>query len=144
LAGGSSPGLLCRSLNQTRGEFLIDECLSPALVGEAQASGSEAHHLAHIGGAGSPDRQVVAHALVGDLVLVTNNVADFRRLYAAQDLHPGLVILIPNTDRETQVRLFRAVLARLGTMRDLVNKGLEVDLADERITFVEYELPHRF
>ena len=51
------------------------------------------------------------------------------------------MILIPNADREAQVGLFRAALARLGTMRDLINKGLEVDLVDDRIIFVEYELP---
>jgi len=121
--------------------FLIDECLSPALVREAQASGSEAYHLAHMGRAGLADRQVVAYAVARDLTVVTNNAGDFRRLYAAQHLHPGLVILIPNADREAQVGLFRAALARLGTMRDLINKGLEVDLVDDRIIFVEYELP---
>ena len=57
--------------------FLIDECLSPALVREAQASGSEAYHLAHMGRAGSPDGQVVDYALARDLVLVTNNQAIF-------------------------------------------------------------------
>src|SRR5205085_9121425 len=113
----------------------------PALGREAQASGSEAYHLAHMGKAGSPDGQVVDYALAHDLILVTNNATDFRRFYAAQDVHPGLVILIPNVERETQARLFGAVVARLGPMRDFVNKGLEVDLADDRIIFVEYELP---
>jgi hypothetical protein len=35
---------------------------------------------------------VVRYARDGDFVLVTNNASDFRRLYAAQPLHAGLVI----------------------------------------------------
>jgi hypothetical protein len=34
------------------------------------------------------------------------NAADFRKLYAAQALHAGLVILIPNVNGEMQQRLF--------------------------------------
>jgi predicted nuclease of predicted toxin-antitoxin system len=121
--------------------FLIDECLSPALVGEAQNRGGEAYHLAHIGRAGLPDREIVAYAVARNLVLVTNNAGDFRRLYAACDLHPGLVILIPNVERDTQILLFRSALSRLDTMRDLINRGLEIDLADDQVTLFEYELP---
>jgi len=123
--------------------FLIDECLSPVLVNEAHAAGSEAYHLAHIGRAGSSDSRIAAYAIARDLILVTNNASDFRRLYAAKDLHPGLVILIPNRGRETQIRLFGAVLSRLLTMPDLVNRGLEVDLVDDGANFIEYELPRR-
>jgi predicted nuclease of predicted toxin-antitoxin system len=121
--------------------FLIDECLSPALVGEAQDHGSEAYHLAHIGRAGLPDREIVTYAVARDLVLVTNNAGDFRRLYAARDLHPGLVILIPNVERDTQILLFRAALSRLDAMGDLINRALEIDLADDQVTVFEYELP---
>jgi predicted nuclease of predicted toxin-antitoxin system len=120
--------------------FLVDECLSPALVGEAQRFGHEAYHLAHLGRAGLPDRDIAALALARDMVLVTNNAGDFRGLYATLDLHPGLMILIPNAERSTQIRLFRAVLSRIAAVPDLVNKGLEVDLDDDRITLVEYEL----
>ena len=31
----------------------------------------------------------------GDFVVVTNNASDFRRLYATQPLHAGLVIITP-------------------------------------------------
>ncbi len=122
--------------------FLVDECLSPALVREAQRSGNEAYHLAHLGRAGWADREVVAFALSRDMVLVTNNASDFRRLYAAQELHPGLVILVPNADRETQLRLFRTALTRLRTIRELVNKALEVDTDGDNVTFDDYELSH--
>jgi predicted nuclease of predicted toxin-antitoxin system len=119
--------------------LLIDECLSPALVRLAQQSGHEAYHLAHVGKAGSADWQIVEWALARDMVLVTNNASDFRRLYAAQELHPGLVIIVPNVGRETQFRLFRAALARLLGIGELVNKALEVDLRGDDLIFDEYE-----
>ena len=121
--------------------LLIDECLSPALVQLAQASGHEAYHLAHVGRAGSEDWQIVELALARDMVLVTNNASDFRRLYAAQELHPGLVILVPNVEREAQRRLFREALVRLRVIGELVNKALEVRLRGDDVIFDEYEWP---
>ena len=89
--------------------FLIDECLSVQLVAVAGAAGHEAHHVAHVGKAGWKDWNVVHYAREQDLVLVTNNAADFRKLYAAQPLHAGLVILIPNVDGELQQQPFKGV-----------------------------------
>lgn len=120
--------------------LLIDECLSPALVREAQRSGFEAYHLAHLGRAASKDWAVVAYALSADMVLVTNNASDFRRLYAAQQLHPGLVILVPNIGRETQLRLFREALARLRSLGELVNQALEIDVGGDRLIQRVYRL----
>jgi hypothetical protein len=80
-------------------------------------------------------------ALTRDMVLVTNNASDFRRLYAAEELHPGLAILVPNVERETQLRLFRAALARLRVLGELVNKALEVRLRGNDVIFDEYEWP---
>jgi predicted nuclease of predicted toxin-antitoxin system len=66
--------------------FLIDECLSVQLVDVATDGGYEAHHIAHVGKAGWKDWNVLQYACDGDFVLVTNNAADFRRLYAVQPL----------------------------------------------------------
>ena len=121
--------------------FLVDECLSPSLAREAEASGFEAYHMAHIGRAGSSDREIVTYAISRDMVLVTNNASDFRRLYSAQEVHPGLVILVPSAERETQRLLFRAALGRLRAMGELVNKALEVSIEAGNIGFDEYELP---
>jgi predicted nuclease of predicted toxin-antitoxin system len=123
--------------------LLIDECLSPALVQLAQASGHEAYHLAHIGRTGSEDWEVVELTLARDMVLVTNNASDFRRLYAAEELHPGLVVLVPNVERETQLRLFRAALARLRAIGALLNKALEVHLRGDDVILDEYDWPRR-
>jgi predicted nuclease of predicted toxin-antitoxin system len=91
--------------------FLIDECLSVDLVSVANRAGHEAQHVAHIGKAGWTDWNVARHARDGDFVLVTNNASDFRRLYAAELLHAGLVIIIPNIGRMMQ-QLMSAVQSR--------------------------------
>lgn len=121
--------------------FLIDECLSVALVGVAQQGGHEAQHVAHIGKAGWKDWNVARHANEGDFILVTNNASDFRALYAVQPLHAGLVILIPNVGRPFQQQLFQAALEELAVLGEPVNQVLEVDLEGEDITIALYDLP---
>jgi predicted nuclease of predicted toxin-antitoxin system len=121
--------------------FLIDECLTTALVSVASESGYEALHVAHVGRAGWKDWNVLRFAGEGDFILVTNNASDFRRLYATEPIHAGLVILIPNVDRAEQRRLFRGALDELIRHGDLVNQVLEVDIDGDEVTFTNYELP---
>ena len=121
--------------------FLIDECLSVDLVAVAGRCGHEAQHLAHVGRAGWKDWNVLRYAGDGDFVLVTNNASDFRRLYAAQPLHAGLVILIPAVNRAVQQRLFKAALDELAVIGEPVNRVLEVDLDGEEVTLSLYDLP---
>ena len=122
-------------------KFLVDECLSPDLVLVARLAAHEAVHVAHVGRAGWKDWNVARYATEGDFVLVTNNADDFRRLYAVQPLHAGLVIIIPNVNRVTQQKLFRSALAKLATIGEPVNQVLEVDLLGEDVTFILYDLP---
>jgi predicted nuclease of predicted toxin-antitoxin system len=111
------------------------------LVTVARQAGHEAHHVAHIGRAGWKDWNVVRYARNGDFILVTNNASDFRRLYAAQPLHAGLVILLPAVDRNLQRRLFKAALDALATVGEPVNRVLEVDLDGDVVTLTLYDLP---
>jgi predicted nuclease of predicted toxin-antitoxin system len=76
--------------------FLIDECLTIELAVAARAMGYEAHHVVHLGKRGWRDWNIRDYAITHDFILVTNNASDFRRLYGSPDLHPGLVILVPN------------------------------------------------
>ncbi len=110
------------------------------LVAVTSQAGYEAHHVAHVGKAGWKDWHVVQHAREQDFVLVTNNAADFRKLYAAQPLHAGLVILIPNVDGEMQQRLFTGALEQLALHGEPINEVLEVDLEGEEATFTFYDL----
>ena len=120
--------------------FLVDECLTVELVGVAGDAGYEAHHVAHLGKAGWKDWNVLRHACQNDFILVTNNATDFRKLYAEQLLHPGLVILIPNAVASLQKRLFKGALDELAAHAEPANRVLEVDLDGEDITFDLYVL----
>ena len=121
--------------------FLIDECLTIDLVTIAGQAGHEAQHVAHLGKAGWKDWNVARYAAEGDLVLVTNNASDFRKLYSTQPLHAGLVIIIPSVNRVEQQRLFRGALDELSRFVELINRVLEVDIEGDEMTFDFYELP---
>jgi predicted nuclease of predicted toxin-antitoxin system len=121
--------------------FLIDECLSIDLVPIATQAGHQAQHVAHVGKAGWKDWNVARYAAEGDDVLVTNNAGDFRRRYAAQLLHAGLVIIIPNVDRRGQRPLFQGALDALARFGEPVNRVLEVDIEGDDVVFRLYDLP---
>ena len=121
--------------------FFVDECLSVELVAVATEAGYEAHHVAHVGRAGWKDWDVARYAREGDFVLVTNNAADFRRLYAVEPLHAGLVIIVPNVDRDLQCQLFKTALDQLAAHGEPVNQVLEVNIEGEEVVLVFYDLP---
>jgi len=122
-------------------KFLVDECLSVTLLALAHQAGHGAHHVAHVGKSGWQDWKVARQATDGDFILVTNNAMDFRNLYAAQPLHAGLLIIIPNINRAGQHRLFEEALAEITALGDLTNRVLEVDLKGGAMTFTLYNLP---
>jgi hypothetical protein len=62
-----------------------------------------------------------------DYTFVTNDRTDFAALYGKEELHAGLVIIVPNVIPARQRKLFRAALSHIG-QRDLINAMLEVDL----------------
>lgn len=86
--------------------FPIVECLSPKLVAAAQIRGHAAIHAAHLSHEGTEDRAIAQLALQRDVIFVTNNARDFPALYARFDIHPGLVIILPNVGRASQIALF--------------------------------------
>jgi predicted nuclease of predicted toxin-antitoxin system len=114
-------------------KFLIDECLTPELASVSRARWIEADHVARVGKSSAADWQVVGFALAGDYVLVTNNAKDFKRLYRKVDVHPGLVIILPQGRAVNQVTLFEKVLDHLEENPDIVNALVEIE-TDGRIT----------
>jgi predicted nuclease of predicted toxin-antitoxin system len=120
--------------------FLIDECLTVQLVAVAADHGYEAHHIAHLDMTGQKDWDIARHAQENDFIFVTNNAAHFRTLYATQELHPGLVILIPNVRADLQRRLFTGALEQLAECGEPVNQVLEVDLDGEEVIYSLYDL----
>jgi len=113
--------------------FLIDECLSLDLVALAHARGHHATHVVFRGMQGTTDPDLMPLIRNEGFVLVTNNARDFLALYAEEDIHPGLVIIVPGgIVREIQLDLFNRVLDVIAPMADLINKVVEVFI-DETI-----------
>jgi len=77
------------------------------------------------------------------MVLVTNNVRDFRKHYAQKKLHPGLVFLeCPVDDIFTdinQATLLNAVLDDL-LERDLVQEAVRIELLADEGDHLEWDL----
>ena len=119
--------------------FLVDECLHTSLVPVAHRAGYEAYHVTHRGKSGASDVDLFRLALEEDLIVVTNNPEDFRRLISKVELHPGLILILPNVNSTLQRELFGKVLDKIKAdqLEDLVNKIVEVDIGGVRI----YDLP---
>ena len=121
--------------------FLVDECLSIDLLSLASQQGFEAHHVARVGRAGWKDWNVLRYAAEGDLILVTNNASDFRRLYATELLHPGLIIIIPSVGRQEQRLLLSAAIEELIAVGEPINQVLEIDIVGDDVVLTRYEWP---
>lgn len=112
--------------------ILIDECLSTALVAAAKARGHVATHVVHLGKEGTQDWNLMPLIVEHDFVFVTNNRADFLKLYAELEVHNGLIIILPNVERGEQIRLFGLALDAAERMESTINKLIEVHL-DARV-----------
>jgi len=121
--------------------FLIDECLHTSLVDVAVERGHEATHVNYRGLSGVQDWNLMAPIREGAFTFVTNNAKDFRRLYAREDIHAGLMILIPNVPPDQQRILFDAALDDVAA-GGLINEALEVEVVEGSIQISRYELPN--
>jgi len=121
-------------------KFLIDECLHTSLVTLAQDAGHVCEHANFLGLGGHKDWQLMTGIRREDYTFVTNNRTDFTALYAREELHAGLVIILPNVTPSRQRDIFRAALSHVGK-RDLVNAVLEVDLSGATAICREYPYP---
>lgn len=90
----------------------IDECLSPALVGQAHARGYEATCTRDRGQLGAPDDELIVRAIDEGFAFVTNNDTDFRGLCTNAELHAGLVVL-PQGARDDQQRWLGRAIAHI-------------------------------
>jgi predicted nuclease of predicted toxin-antitoxin system len=122
--------------------LLIDECLHESLVGLAHAADFEATHVNHLGLSGQPDWALAERIVKDEFTFVTNNRVDFIQLFGKMELHPGLVVLVPNVVPALQRALFKGAIRHLAG-RDLVNTVIEVSLEGETVRCAEYQLPER-
>jgi predicted nuclease of predicted toxin-antitoxin system len=121
-------------------KFLIDECLHTSLVSLAHDAGHVCEHVNFVGLGGHKDWQLMTKIRREDYTLVTNNRADFTALYAKEQLHAGLIIILPNVTPSRQRELFKAALAHIGK-RNLVNAVVEVGLVGATAICSEYQYP---
>ena len=110
------------------------------LVALVHAAGSEATHVNHLGLSGQPDWALAERIAKDEFTFVTNNRTDFTQLFGKKEVHPGLIVLVPNVVPVLQRALFQAAL-QYTAQRDLVNTVIEVSLAGRTVKCVEYELP---
>ena len=79
-------------------KLLLDEMYPAVLAERLRAAGIEAATAGELGLAGSSDPDVFAAAVAGSYPLLTENVADFARIYAdhlnAGHHHPGVVLAL--------------------------------------------------
>jgi predicted nuclease of predicted toxin-antitoxin system len=118
-------------------KFLIDECLHTSLVTLAHEAGHLCEHVNFVGLGGRKDWQLMSKIRSEGYTLVTNNRTDFVALYSKEELHAGLVIILPNVTPSLQRELFRAALLHIGE-RDLTKVILGVDLAGSTAICREY------
>jgi predicted nuclease of predicted toxin-antitoxin system len=121
-------------------KFLIDECLHTSLVNVAQESGHEGFHVNWLGWSGETDWDLMPRIVAQDFTFVTNNARDFRKLYAKEELHTGLVIIVPQVAPATQRDLFALALEALSTTEDMINEVLEISIEGNETVIRRYSL----
>jgi hypothetical protein len=84
----------------------------------------------HLGMVGWQDWNIARFAFERDYVVVTNNRRHFLREYARYDIHNGLVIVVPQVDRDKQIALFSSVLDHLIGLNSLPANQL-VEILDD-------------
>lgn len=113
--------------------FLIDECLSPRLVGVANRFGYLAHHVQYRNWKSKKDTELVGYLREESLTLVTNNWRDFEPMLRREEIHPGAIVL-PNLPRAEQIAAFERALRVVQAVQpplDMVNTVIEVTESGE-------------
>jgi predicted nuclease of predicted toxin-antitoxin system len=98
---------------------------------------------------GRKDYQVASYAIDNNMILVTNDMSDFRRIYKRRRLHPGIVFLAVMDsgimDREAQAFMFEAALENVEE-DEPINEAVQAQLdenedGDWLLTVTRYPLP---
>jgi predicted nuclease of predicted toxin-antitoxin system len=122
-------------------KFLVDECLHTSLVAVAEGRGHEARHVNWLGLSGETDWDLMPRILAEDFTFVTNNARDFRKLYAQEEIHAGLLIIVPQVAPDKQRELFDALLDELDDDAAVVNEVIEIQFEDGAAVITRYDLP---
>jgi predicted nuclease of predicted toxin-antitoxin system len=115
----------------------------------ARRRGFHAVHVNKVNLRTAGDKRIARYAVGSGMILVTNNVGDFTRLYQRRLLHPGLIFLRCNlkgtfTDR-SQATMLSAALDDL-LQNELVQEAIAVSLLEDTgkdfiSKLIRYRLP---
>lgn len=113
---------------------LLDENVSPSLVGKLSDMGIYAIAVPHVGLSGEPDHKIWDYASKNGFVVVTSNARDFIRLLDVE-VHSGLIVLRESgLTREEQWERIRPVVEHVlesGEKDFLLNKLVDILSADD-------------
>ena len=121
-------------------KFLVDECLHTTLIDVARDRGHDASHINFLGLSGETDWGLMPRIVAEDYTFVTNNARDFRKLYAKEPLHPGLLIIVPQVLPARQRELFAALLESVSAEEFLINEVVEIALEGDVAVISRYNL----
>ncbi|MCJ8509742.1 DUF5615 family PIN-like protein [Rhizobium lemnae] len=122
-------------------KLLIDECLHTSLVAVAQENGHDGFHINWLGLSGEKDWDLMPRIVEGDYTFVTNNARDFRKLYSSEEIHAGLIIIVPQVVPALQRDLFALILEEIADGEELLNEVIEVSLEGDEAVLTRYSLP---
>ena len=124
--------------------LFIDECISPKVVGVIFKLGHYDEHPRNMGIRGAADHDILARCIDRDLIVVTHNARDFRKLVGRADLHPGLIIM-EGAEFEVSIHLIKTALEYVthasGSQTPdgyMVNRVIEINVAGQ---IKDYSLP---
>jgi predicted nuclease of predicted toxin-antitoxin system len=100
----------------------------------------EAHHVVHLGLQGKQDYKLMRLIRAQEFVFVTNNALDFERLYAKEEIHLGLIIILRSVPPYLQRTLFQEALDFIGK-NEPVNSRIVVDWDGFEVTMTRYDRP---
>src|SRR5207302_3099101 len=114
--------------------LLLDENISPALVGRLADVGVYAQSVPHVGLAGRADHAVWKYALDHDFAVLTINARDFIELLDVA-VHPGLIVLRESgLSRDEQWDRIQPIIDHILESSDddfLLNNLVEISAAGE-------------
>lgn len=113
-------------------KFLLDQNVSPALVGLLADADHLAEHVRDLGMREAPDDVVLAAARDADAVLISSDT-DFGELLARSNANEPSVILLRRQEGRRASEIASLIVANLQAVADDLTSGAIVVLDDDRV-----------
>jgi predicted nuclease of predicted toxin-antitoxin system len=113
-------------------KFLLDQNVSPALVGLLTDADHLAEHVRDLGMREAPDDVVLAAARLSDAVLISSHT-DFGELLARSNANEPSVILLRRQEGRRASEIASLIVANLQAVADDLASGAIVVLDDDRV-----------